>query len=144
MGARGRSPLTPDCLPLCSSDLESRREVKKEEGEAFAREHGLIFMETSAKTASNVEEVRHTGCTLILDHRHLVLRIRHLPGGYELKPALCFCASATTWLQRGRYAVLERRKATFCSAIHYQTTRGLCVCVVSGGRRSMNQALVCQ
>ncbi|KAK2095747.1 hypothetical protein P7K49_027163, partial [Saguinus oedipus] len=40
-----------------SNDLESRREVKKEEGEAFAREHGLIFMETSAKTASNVEEV---------------------------------------------------------------------------------------
>ncbi|KAJ8797074.1 hypothetical protein J1605_001884 [Eschrichtius robustus] len=40
------------------SDLESRREVKKEEGEAFAREHGLIFMETSAKTASNVEEVK--------------------------------------------------------------------------------------
>jgi Ras-related protein Rab-2A len=30
--------------------------VKKEEGEAFAREHGLIFMETSAKTAANVEE----------------------------------------------------------------------------------------
>ena len=39
-----------------SSDLEARREVKKEEGEAFAREHGLIFMETSAKTAANVEE----------------------------------------------------------------------------------------
>jgi len=36
--------------------LESRREVKKEEGEVFAREHGLIFMETSAKTAANVEE----------------------------------------------------------------------------------------
>lgn len=40
------------------SDLEARRDVKKEEGEAFAREHGLIFMETSAKTAANVEEVR--------------------------------------------------------------------------------------
>lgn len=39
-----------------NSDLESRREVKKEEGEAFAREHGLVFMETSAKTAANVEE----------------------------------------------------------------------------------------
>jgi len=38
------------------SDLEARREVKKEEGEAFAREHGLVFMETSAKTAANVEE----------------------------------------------------------------------------------------
>jgi len=39
------------------SDLEARRDVKKEEGEAFAHEHGLIFMETSAKTAANVEEV---------------------------------------------------------------------------------------
>jgi hypothetical protein len=39
------------------SDLFARREVQKEEGEAFAREHGLIFMETSAKTAANVEEV---------------------------------------------------------------------------------------
>lgn len=37
-------------------DLDARREVKREEGEAFAREHGLIFMETSAKTAANVEE----------------------------------------------------------------------------------------
>jgi len=42
---------------ICCSDLEARRDVKKEEGEAFAREHGLIFMETSAKTAANVEEV---------------------------------------------------------------------------------------
>nr|KAF6405538.1 RAB2A, member RAS oncogene family [Rousettus aegyptiacus] len=48
------------------SDLESRREVKKEEGEAFAREHGLIFMETSAKTASNVEE------RLMLENKYLV------------------------------------------------------------------------
>eukprot|EP00794_Sanderia_malayensis_P019074 gene19074-20989_t len=38
------------------SDLDARREVKKEEGELFAREHGLLFMETSAKTAANVEE----------------------------------------------------------------------------------------
>ncbi|XP_058868491.1 ras-related protein Rab-2B-like isoform X2 [Acipenser ruthenus] len=38
------------------SDLELRRDVGREEGEAFAREHGLIFMETSAKTAANVEE----------------------------------------------------------------------------------------
>jgi len=44
------------CVDGCS-DLEARRDVKKEEGEAFAREHGLIFMETSAKTAANVEEV---------------------------------------------------------------------------------------
>lgn len=30
--------------------------MKREEGEAFAREHNLIFMETSAKTAANVED----------------------------------------------------------------------------------------
>jgi len=36
-------------------DLE-RREVSTEEGASFARQHGLIFLETSAKTAQNVEE----------------------------------------------------------------------------------------
>jgi len=42
------------------SDLE-RREVSAEEGHEFARQHGLIFLETSAKTAQNVEEVcRHS------------------------------------------------------------------------------------
>jgi Ras-related protein Rab-2A len=37
-------------------DLHSKRAVTQEEGEQFARDHGLLFMETSAKTASNVEE----------------------------------------------------------------------------------------
>ncbi|CAH8343013.1 unnamed protein product [Eruca vesicaria subsp. sativa] len=37
-------------------DLASRRAVTTEEGEQFAKEHGLIFMEASAKTAQNVEE----------------------------------------------------------------------------------------
>lgn len=30
--------------------------MSKEEGEKFAKEHNLIFLETSAKTAANVEE----------------------------------------------------------------------------------------
>lgn len=38
------------------ADLGHRRAVSREEGEAFAREHGLVFLETSAKTALNVEE----------------------------------------------------------------------------------------
>lgn len=38
-------------------DLEQRRQVSTEEGERFAKENDLIFMETSAKTAFNVEEV---------------------------------------------------------------------------------------
>jgi hypothetical protein len=31
--------------------------VSTEEGEQFAKENGLVFMETSAKTAHNVEDV---------------------------------------------------------------------------------------
>jgi len=37
------------------SDLEDKRQVSKEEGQAFADEHGIKFLETSAKDASNVE-----------------------------------------------------------------------------------------
>ena len=38
------------------ADLESRRQVTFEEGKKFAEENGLIFLETSAKTAQNVEQ----------------------------------------------------------------------------------------
>ena len=38
-------------------DLSHRRAVSYEEGEQFAKENGLVFMEASAKTAQNVEEV---------------------------------------------------------------------------------------
>jgi len=38
------------------ADMEPRRQVSLAEGEKFAADHGLIFLETSAKTAANVEE----------------------------------------------------------------------------------------
>ena len=37
-------------------DLEDERQVSTEEGQAFADKHGLLFFETSAKTAANVEK----------------------------------------------------------------------------------------
>ncbi|MCL7036476.1 hypothetical protein MKW94_001951 [Papaver nudicaule] len=37
-------------------DLAHRRAVTKEEGEQFAKENGLIFMEASARTSQNVNE----------------------------------------------------------------------------------------
>uniref|UniRef100_A0A0E0B8U0 Uncharacterized protein n=1 Tax=Oryza glumipatula TaxID=40148 RepID=A0A0E0B8U0_9ORYZ len=37
-------------------DLSHRRVVSYHEGEQFAKEHGLLFMEASAKTAHNVEK----------------------------------------------------------------------------------------
>jgi len=38
------------------SDLDASRDVTVEEAEAFAKENGLIFLETSAKTGANVED----------------------------------------------------------------------------------------
>lgn len=38
------------------SDLEHRRVVSTDEGREFAERNGLVFMETSAKSAANVEE----------------------------------------------------------------------------------------
>ncbi|GJN30888.1 hypothetical protein PR202_gb19233 [Eleusine coracana subsp. coracana] len=38
-------------------DLSHKRSVSLEEGQEFADKHGLIFMESSAKSNQNVEEV---------------------------------------------------------------------------------------
>ncbi|XP_009336526.2 ras-related protein RHN1 [Pyrus x bretschneideri] len=40
-------------------DLEAKREVESEEGEQFAQENGMFFLETSAKTAQNINELFH-------------------------------------------------------------------------------------
>lgn len=41
-------------------DLEKQRAVSYEEGEKFAKQHNMAFMECSAKNATNVDQVsRH-------------------------------------------------------------------------------------
>lgn len=49
-------------------DLDARRQVSFEEGERFAKENGLIFTETSAKTAVNVEEAFLQTSTMIYEN----------------------------------------------------------------------------
>ncbi|GER29522.1 RAB GTPase homolog B1C [Striga asiatica] len=49
------------------SDLAHRRAVSKEEGEQFAKENGLLFLEASARTAQNVEEAFTKTATKILE-----------------------------------------------------------------------------
>ena len=48
------------------SYIKHSRAVSTEEGAKFAEENGLIFLETSAKTAANVEEVI---TVLLIHHR---------------------------------------------------------------------------
>ena len=75
-------------IDFFNSDLEARRDVKREEGEAFAREHGLIFMETSAKTAANVEEA------FINTAREIYDKIQE--GVFDINNEVCctFCGNA--------------------------------------------------
>ena len=49
-------------------DLEDKRQVSYEEGEAFAKENGLMFLETSAKTAYNVVESFNLSAEAILNN----------------------------------------------------------------------------
>lgn len=62
--ARHRVPLILDHRScLCH---RCRRQVSREDGEKFAKDHGLIFLETSAKTASNVEEASPSFLSVLL------------------------------------------------------------------------------
>ena len=49
-------------------DLEDKRQVTYEEGETFAKENGLMFLETSAKTAYNVVEAFNLSAQAILNN----------------------------------------------------------------------------
>jgi Ras-related protein Rab-5C len=52
--------LPPNRLYVCignKADLEGQRAVTAEEAQAYANENGLHFVETSAKTAANVNEL---------------------------------------------------------------------------------------
>ena len=49
------------------TDLEHNRAVSHEEGAEFARQNGLVFCETSAKTAENVEAAFFETAQHILD-----------------------------------------------------------------------------
>ncbi|BBH08412.1 RAB homolog 1 [Prunus dulcis] len=48
------------------ADLEEKRKVGFEEGEQYAKENGLVFLETSAKTAQNITAKQQENVLLLL------------------------------------------------------------------------------
>lgn len=54
---RQASPSIVIALAGNKSDLSAKRAVETEEAQAYADENGLLFMETSAKTAMNVNDI---------------------------------------------------------------------------------------
>merc|ERR1712216_678125 len=54
---RQGNPNTVIALAGNKSDLASKRKVEPEEAESYASDNGIFFMETSAKTATNVNEL---------------------------------------------------------------------------------------
>merc|ERR1719484_375032 len=54
---RQASPNIVIALAGNKSDLNSKRKVEPEEAESYANDNGIFFMETSAKTAANVNEL---------------------------------------------------------------------------------------
>ena len=50
------------------NDLEKGRQVSFEEGESFAKENNLLFLETSAKTAKNIAEAFNLSAIQILNN----------------------------------------------------------------------------
>ncbi|KAJ1649824.1 Ras- protein Rab-2A [Dispira simplex] len=78
-------------------DLENKRAVSREEGEAFARENGLFFIETSAKTAANVEEAFVNTASDIHDKiRAGVLDVTNESSGIKLGPTQAGMASLSS------------------------------------------------
>ena len=68
---------------------DDKRQVSKEEGEQFARERGLMFIETSAKEAINVEEAFQRPAQLI----HQKLQQGVFDARNEVCVCVCLCVS---------------------------------------------------
>ncbi|EDQ85505.1 uncharacterized protein MONBRDRAFT_38811 [Monosiga brevicollis MX1] len=78
------------------TDLDSKRAVTREEGEQFARENGLIFMETSAKNATNVEEAFiQTAQAIYSKIQENVFDIKNEMNGIKVGPQLAGGAGST-------------------------------------------------
>jgi GTPase SAR1 family protein len=72
------------CLVANKSDLESLRQVSKEEGQEFAAKHDMIYLETSARQGVNVDQAFTELAQHIFDSYKLDRKVKDI-GGEEIK-----------------------------------------------------------
>lgn len=81
------------------SDLAHRRAVSREEGEQFAKENGLLFLEASARTAQHVEEVMSLTYRQIRSLMHVVILRSHVLVQIRLCTKLMYICMFTGFYQ---------------------------------------------
>uniref|UniRef100_A0A6B2LKB7 Uncharacterized protein n=1 Tax=Arcella intermedia TaxID=1963864 RepID=A0A6B2LKB7_9EUKA len=65
-------------------DLADKRVISKESGEELANQLGCAFLETSAKTPTNVDELFETCGRMIIQHKYPTLPAKKKGGGCSL------------------------------------------------------------
>lgn len=90
-----------DCVTMLVGnkvDKEAQRAVSRDEGVAFAREHGCLFLECSAKTRVNVQQCFHELVQKILETPRLLGEdksqagvLRPVEGAISAEPTSCSC-----------------------------------------------------
>ncbi|KAJ2784105.1 Ras- protein Rab-2A [Coemansia javaensis] len=93
-------------------DLEAKRSVSREEGEKFASDNGLYFIETSAKTASNVDDAFiQTAQDIYEKVQEGVLVVNGEPSGVKLGPSQPGVSSMPDVSQIGGYNSTAKSKS---------------------------------
>ncbi|KAJ0965976.1 hypothetical protein J5N97_027114 [Dioscorea zingiberensis] len=90
---RQGNPCLVMALVANKADLEEKRKVFAEEGEQYAEENGLFFIETSAKTSQNVNELFYEIAKRVLKARPSRITGMHLHNERENSGRRLFCCS---------------------------------------------------